>query len=95
MPTPMSKAVLNWFTNQKLSELDNDSGLAVGLHLIELLASQRNIAFEEEDALAKQEVASIYLAKSNNEQAAKILEKINLENTSRQVSADEKARVWV
>ncbi len=40
-------------------------------------------------------MASIYLAKSNNEQAAKILEKINLENTSRQVSAEEKARVYV
>ncbi len=53
VPTPLSKAGLNWFTNEKLSELDNDSGLAVGLHLIELFSSQRNIAFEEEDALVK------------------------------------------
>jgi hypothetical protein len=53
VPTPLSKAALNWFTNEKLSELDNDSGLAVGLHLIELFSSQRNIAFEEEDALVK------------------------------------------
>ena len=55
----------------------------MGLHLIELFNTHRNISLEEEDVKVKREVASIYIAKHNNEQAAKTLEKINLENSSR------------
>ena len=96
VPPQVSKAVISWFSQSKLSDLSNDNGLQVGLHLIELFNAHRNIALEEEDVKVKREVASIYIAKHNNEQAAKTLEKINLENSSRQdVTPDEKAEIYV
>jgi COP9 signalosome complex subunit 4 len=95
VPPPVSKGVLQWIAKEEFSKLDNTAGLEVGQHLIDLIATTRNIAYEEEDALMKKQVAEIYSAKGDNEKAARTLEKINLENTSREVSAEEKADIYV
>jgi COP9 signalosome complex subunit 4 len=76
-------------------ELQNDPALELGQHLIDLLASTRNIAFEEEDAAVKKALAQVYDAKGDTGKAARTLEKINLENAARVVSPDEKAEVYV
>jgi COP9 signalosome complex subunit 4 len=91
----VSKAVINWFVINQFKDLNNDDCLSTGTYLVDLFAASRNIAFEEEDARVKKEVADIHSARSNNEQAARMLEKINLENTSREVSPDEKAQIYV
>jgi COP9 signalosome complex subunit 4 len=95
LPPPVSKGVLQWIAKEEFSKLDNNAGLEVGQHLIDLIAATRNIAYEEEDAALKKQVAEIYSAKGDNEKAARTLEKINLENTSREVTADEKAEIYV
>lgn len=86
---------MNWLAIEEFSKLSNDDGLEVGAHLIDLIAATRNIAYEEEDAKIKRELAEIYAAKGDNERAAKTLEKINLENTSRKVEPEEKAETYV
>jgi COP9 signalosome complex subunit 4 len=95
VPPPVSKGVLQWLAKEEFEKLDNDPALEVGQHLIDLIAATRNIAFEEEDALIKKTVAEIYSARDDNERAARTLERINLENTSRIISADEKAEIYV
>lgn len=95
MPPPVSKGVLSWLAREEFAKLNNDAGLDIGQHLVDLIASTRNIALEEEDASIKKLLAEIYAAKNDNEKAARTLEKINLENTTREISADEKADVYV
>jgi len=56
--------------------------MEIGLHSIEKI-SLRHVSFEEEDASFKKQVAEIYAAKKDYDKAAKILDKINVENANR------------
>jgi tetratricopeptide (TPR) repeat protein len=95
VPTTVSKPVISWFAKEELKKLSLDSALEIGLYAIESINAHRHIAFEEEDAAIKREVAEIHAAKKDYDKAAKILEKINLENAHRNVDADEKVQVYV
>ncbi len=48
-----------------------------------------------QDANIKKEVAEIHAAKKDYDRAAKVLEKINLDNSHRTIDADEKAQTYV
>jgi len=91
----VSKGVINWFACTHFQDLNNDDALSTGLHLVEVFTANRNVAFEEEEAKIKKEVADIHSARHDNEAAARMLEKINLENASRNVTPDEKAGIYV
>ena len=92
VPPTVSKPALSWLAKEKIPSLSNDMALELGLYIIESVGGgQRQIAFEEEDAEIKKQVAEVYAAKKDYGRAAKMLEKINLENAHRNVEADEKA----
>lgn len=84
VPPTVSKPVLGWISKDQLGKLSNDNALEIGLHMIDRIAAQRHmIAFEEEDANVKRQVAEIHAAKKDFDVAAKTLERINLEGAHR------------
>jgi hypothetical protein len=95
IPQTVSKPVLSWFAKEQIKKISGDLALDLGMHSIDQISLHRHIAFEEEDAYLKREVAEVLASKEEYDRAAKMLEKINLENASRAVEADEKAEVYV
>ena len=64
VPPTISKPVLGWLSKEQISKLSNDQALEIGLNAIEVISGHRYIAFEEEEANFRKQVAEVYSAKS-------------------------------
>jgi len=92
-PTVICRDIINYFA-KSFSKLPNDAVLDIGNTALEMIASKIGL-LEEEDALIRKEVASVYEAKKMHSDSAKCLQKIRLENSTRNVSLLEKATTYV
>jgi len=81
----MGKAALKTVIEEK-GKLDNTKMFELGTYLMTLLFSE--VTYEEEDALIKEEVAEIYSGKYEYSEAAKLLERTNID--SRKLTDEEK-----
>lgn len=88
----VSREIMNYFA-KSFDKLGNDDVLEIGNTTLEMIASKSMM--DEEDAIIRNEVASVYRARKMYADAAKCLTKIKLENTIRNVSLQEKADVLV
>mmetsp|Transcript_2733 Transcript_2733/g.2586 ORF Transcript_2733/g.2586 Transcript_2733/m.2586 type:complete len:148 (+) Transcript_2733:193-636(+) len=77
-----------------IPQLNNDQAMDIGMYAIDKIGG-RIVSFEEEDGSFKKQVAEIFAAKKEFDKAARLLEKINLENTNRNILEDEKVDVFV
>jgi COP9 signalosome complex subunit 4 len=80
--------------SKSFKNLPNDIVLDLGNTCLEMIQPKLSM-LEEEDALIRNEVASVYQAKKMYIDSAKCLQKIKLENTTREVSETEKANTYV
>lgn len=80
--------------SKSFKKLPNDVVLDLGNTCLEMIQPKLSM-LEEEDALIRYEVASVYQAKKMHIDSAKCLQKIKLENTTRNVSETEKANTYV
>jgi len=92
-PLTESKPAINSLA-KSLENLNSDNCLKVALHAIEKI-KPRMLLFEEEDMIFKKELADIYSARDDHESAARVLETINLEQTNRAITANDKVDVWL
>jgi COP9 signalosome complex subunit 4 len=78
---------------KSFNKLPNNDVLELGNSALEMIQSKNML--EEEEALIRNEVATVYQAKKQYADAAKCLTKIKLENSIRNVSLLEKATTYV
>ena len=88
----ISRDIMIYFA-KSFDNLNNDSVLALGEIALEMIASKNMM--DEADAIIRNEVASVHRARKNFADAAKVLTKIKLENTDRNVTLEEKANILV
>ena len=65
-----------------------------GQHALQALQS-RVVSFEEQDALLREILADAYQEEENYEEAAKVLQGIQLESSQRKVPDDMKVKIWI
>jgi COP9 signalosome complex subunit 4 len=93
VPSALSRSVLGDLA-KKLKELPGAMVLDLGDYILDKLAP-RVVSFEEEDCAIREQVAEVHAAKENYAAAAKVLERINLENAHRTVTPHEKTEKFV
>lgn len=92
-PLVLTRQVLHQFAFS-LDKLNNASMIEVGNFALEQICP-RVTSFEEEDAKIREQLAEAFAAKRDFYTAAKTLAVINLEGSSRSISPEEKAEVYV
>mmetsp|Transcript_1257 Transcript_1257/g.1481 ORF Transcript_1257/g.1481 Transcript_1257/m.1481 type:complete len:229 (+) Transcript_1257:71-757(+) len=90
-PLETSKPVVNHLASC-LSKLDNESCKSVAGQAISIV-KPRQFQFDQEDTLIKRELAEVFSAQKNYEQAARTLETILIDQSEK--SFREKAEVWL
>jgi COP9 signalosome complex subunit 4 len=82
------------FVEQFRNVQDLDVKIEVGELLIELLAP-KGAQYEEQDTQVKEIVADAYETQEEFTKSAQILQRIALDSTQKQVSPNDKAKVWI
>jgi COP9 signalosome complex subunit 4 len=82
------------FVEQFRNVQDLDVKVEVGELLIELLAP-KGAQYEEQDTQVKEIVADAYETQEEFTKSAQILQRIALDSTQKQVSPNDKAKVWI
>ena len=68
--------------------------IEAGQHALQALQS-RVVSFEEQDALLREILADAYQEEENYEEAAKVLQGIQVESSQRKVADDVKVKIWI
>lgn len=72
-----------------------DIKIDVGVKVVELLQSKGAGQYEEQDTQVKEVLADAYEENEDYRKSAQTLGTINLESTQKQLTADDKAKVWI
>lgn len=91
-PPVISREIMNYFA-KSFAKLGNDSVLEFGETTLELIKGKNMM--EEEDSIIRQEVGRVFQARKMYKEAAQVLTLIRLENTTRNVSLEEKANIYI
>ena len=92
-PAVVGREIMNYFA-KSFKALPNNLVIDLGNTALDMIQPKLSM-MEEEDALIRNELASVYQAKKMYSESAKCLQKIKLENTIRNVSLLEKATTYV
>jgi COP9 signalosome complex subunit 4 len=89
-----SRPLLNAFVD-KFGTLQNaELKIGVGNQVLEIIAP-KVVSYEEQDTKIKEILAGAYEEEEDYRGSAKILQSITLDSSQRNVSPDEKAKVWI
>ena len=89
-----SRPLLSAFVEQFKTVQDPDAKIEVGQRVLELL-QPKVVSYEEQDTAIKQILAESYIQQDDFAGAAKILQTVTLDSQQRNVTADEKAQLWM
>ncbi|KXT08048.1 hypothetical protein AC579_1095, partial [Pseudocercospora musae] len=89
-----SKPLLSAFVSQFRACGNNDVKLEAGPQILQIIGS-KVVSFEQQDTDLKLILADAYEADDDFTNSAKTLQTITLESSQRQVSDDEKAKIWM
>lgn len=92
-PPVVSREIMHYFA-KSFSSLPNNVVLELGNTALDMIRPKINM-LEEEDAIIRNEVASVFAAKKQYADSAKCLQEIKLDNSIRKVSLYEKAKTYV
>ncbi|KXT02704.1 hypothetical protein AC578_5429 [Pseudocercospora eumusae] len=89
-----SRPLLSAFVSQFRAYGNNDVKLEAGPQILQIIGS-KVVSFEQQDTDLKLILADAYEADEDFTNSAKTLQTITLESSQRQVSDDEKAKIWM
>ncbi|KAF2186838.1 COP9 signalosome-like protein complex subunit 4 [Zopfia rhizophila CBS 207.26] len=89
-----SRPLLAAFVDQFRKVKDSDVKIEVGQQVLQLLAP-KVVSYEEQDTQIKEILADSFEEQEDFRSSAKVLQTITLDSSQRNVSNDDKAKVWI